>query len=64
MITPWSTGKDMNLQQLPASFRVISVLGYLGKVLHGLFQSPEGKYICNRVATLIRRPEDRICWPW
>ena len=54
----------MDVQQLPTSFSVVSVLGYLGEVLHGLFQSPEGKDVSDRVATLICGSEDGIRWSW
>ncbi len=52
----------MDIQQLVASFGVVLVLGYLRKVLRGLLQSPEGKDIGDRVATLICGSEDGICW--
>lgn len=64
MTTLWSTGEDIDIQQLPAGLGVVLVLGHLGKVLHGLLQSPEGKDISDRVATLICGSEDGICWSW
>src|SRR5271170_862286 len=49
-------------QHLLPRFHVIGILCNSGQVLNSSLKRPRRKYICHRIATLIRRSENRIGW--
>jgi hypothetical protein len=47
---------------LLTSFRVIRILCNLWEIHYGGLKCPRRKYICNWVASLICRAENRVSW--
>jgi len=52
------------VQHLPTSLAIIWVFGYAREIGNGSLKCPKGKYVGDRVASLVRRSEDWVGGAW
>ena len=62
MLGPQKSSTQVHIQHLFTSFSIIRILRYFWEVHYGGLKCPRRKYICNWVASLICRSENRVSW--